>query len=50
MSYYSWFECIRGFGYHDQTLEDVVSRHANLSLELPADYSAVSQVIDWAIG
>jgi threonine synthase len=37
-------------GYHDRTLEDVVSRHANPPLELPADYLAVSQAIDWAIG
>ncbi len=37
-------------GYHDQTLEDVVSRHANPPLELPADYLAVSQAIDRAIG
>ena len=37
-------------GYHDQTLEDVVSRHANPPLELPADYPAVSQAIDRAIG
>ncbi len=37
-------------GYHDQTLEDVVSRHANPPLELPADYSAVSEAIDQAIG
>jgi threonine synthase len=37
-------------GYHDQTLDGVVSRHANLPLELPADYSAVSEAIDWAIG
>ena len=36
--------------YHDQTLEDVVSRHANPPLELPADYSAVSEAIDQAIG
>jgi threonine synthase len=37
-------------GYHDQTLKDVVARHANPPLELPADYSAVSQAIDRAIG
>jgi threonine synthase len=37
-------------GYHDQTLENVVSRHANPPLELPADYLAVSQAIDQAIG
>jgi threonine synthase len=37
-------------GYHDQTLEDVVSHHANPPLELPADYLAVSQAIDQAIG
>jgi hypothetical protein len=50
MSHHSWLEYIRGFGYHDQTLEAVVSRHSNLPLELPADYSAVSEAIDWAIG
>jgi threonine synthase len=36
-------------GYHDRTLEDVVSRHANPPLELPADYPAVSKAIDLAI-
>jgi hypothetical protein len=50
MSYHSRLEHNRGLGYHDQTLENVVSRHANLPLELPADYSAVSQAIDWTIG
>jgi threonine synthase len=36
-------------GYHDQTLEDVVARHPNPPLELPADYAAVSEAIDRAI-
>jgi threonine synthase len=36
-------------GYHDQTLTDVAARHANPPLELPADYSAVSEAIDRAI-
>ncbi|MCP4540050.1 MAG: threonine synthase [Chloroflexi bacterium] len=35
--------------YHDQTLADVVARGANPPLELPADYSAVSDAIDRAI-
>jgi threonine synthase len=37
-------------GYHDQTLKDVVSRHANPPLELPAEYLAVSEAIDRAVG
>jgi threonine synthase len=37
-------------GYHDQTLEGVVPRFANPPLELPADYAAVSDAIDQAIG
>jgi len=37
-------------GYHDQTLKDIVTRYANPPLELPADYSAVSEAIDRAIG
>ncbi|MBE9508981.1 MAG: threonine synthase [Chloroflexi bacterium] len=37
-------------GYHDQTLEDVVARHANPPLELPASYDAVSEAIDRAFG
>jgi threonine synthase len=37
-------------GYHDQTLEDIVSRHANPPLELPAEYPTVSEAIDRAIG
>jgi len=37
-------------GYHNQTLKDVVSRHTNPPLELPADYLAVSKAIDRAIG
>ena len=36
--------------YHEQTLADVVARHANPPLELPADVQAVSQAIDRAIG
>jgi threonine synthase len=36
-------------GYHDQTLVDVAACHANPALELPADYSAVSEAIDRAI-
>ena len=35
--------------YHEQTLADVVARHANPPLELPADVQAVSQAIDRAI-
>jgi len=37
-------------GYHDQTLDGVVSRYANPPLELPADYDAVSEAIDQAFG
>ncbi len=33
-------------GYHERTLADVVVRHANPPLELPADYSAVQRAID----
>ncbi len=36
-------------GYHDQALEGVAARGANPPLELPADYSAVSDAIDRAI-
>ena len=36
-------------GYHDQTLADIVARHANPPLELPADYPAVSEAIDRAM-
>ena len=36
--------------YHEQTLADVVARHANPPLELPADVQAVSRAIDRAIG
>ena len=36
--------------YHEETLADVVARHANPPLELPADVQAVSQAIDRAIG
>ena len=35
--------------YHESILEDVLSRHANPPLELPADIQAVSQAIDRAI-
>jgi threonine synthase len=35
--------------YHESALEDVLSRHANPPLELPADIQAVSQAIDRAI-
>jgi threonine synthase len=37
-------------GYHDQTLDGVVSRHANPPLELPASYDAVSKTIDEKFG
>jgi len=37
-------------GYHDQALKDVVARHANPPVELPATYKAVSEAIDRAIG
>jgi threonine synthase len=37
-------------GYHDETLADIISRHANPPLELPADAEAVSRAIDGAIG
>ncbi len=33
-------------GYHEGALEDVISRHANPPLELPADYDAVQRAID----
>jgi threonine synthase len=36
-------------GYHDQTLDGVISRYANPPLELAADYSAVSEAIDRAL-
>ncbi len=35
-------------GYHDRALKDVVARHANPPLELPATYEAVSEAIDRA--
>ena len=35
--------------YHESALEDVLSRHSNPPLELPADIQAVSQAIDRAI-
>jgi len=34
--------------YHDEALDDVISRHANPPQELTADYSAVSAAIDRA--
>jgi threonine synthase len=37
-------------GYHDQTLPDVVARHANPPLELPADVSQVKRAIDRVVG
>ncbi|MCR4406182.1 MAG: threonine synthase [Anaerolineae bacterium] len=37
-------------GYHDQNLDEVISRHANPPLELRADYSAVSEAINRAFG
>jgi threonine synthase len=36
-------------GYHEGTLDDVVSRRANPPLELPADLAAVNRAIDGAI-
>jgi threonine synthase len=36
-------------GYHEETLNDVASRHANPPVELPADYDAVQRAIDRAI-
>ncbi len=36
-------------GYHEQRLEDVIARHANPPVELPASYELVSQAIDRAI-
>jgi threonine synthase len=33
-------------GYHEQSLADVVARHANPPLELPADYAAVSRALE----
>jgi len=36
-------------GYHDNALEDVVARHRNPPVELPADYDAVQRAIDRAI-
>ena len=35
--------------YHDEALKNVICRHANPPLELPADYAAVSAAIDRAI-
>lgn len=62
MLYSSWLECVRGcgrrysiydviftgfkVGYHEGTLEDVIARHANPPLELPAEPSAVRKAID----
>jgi threonine synthase len=36
-------------GYHEETLDDVVARHNNPPIELPADYDAVQRAIDDAI-
>jgi len=36
-------------GYHDATLNDVITRHRNPPLELPADYDAVQRAIDGAL-
>jgi threonine synthase len=36
-------------GYHRGTLEGVSSRHANLPVDLPADYEAVRRAIDEAL-
>lgn len=36
-------------GYHERTLQEVVSRYANPPLELPASYDAVSAAIDRAL-
>ncbi|MGC9521440.1 MAG: threonine synthase [Anaerolineae bacterium] len=36
-------------GYHEAALDDVVTRHRNPPVELPADYDAVQQAIDHAI-
>jgi threonine synthase len=36
-------------GYHEGTLADVVARHANPPLELPAELTAVHQAIDRAL-
>ncbi len=62
MLYSSWLECVRGCGRcysicdviftgfkvdnHERTLADVISRHANPPLELPAEPSAVRKAID----
>jgi threonine synthase len=37
-------------GYHRGTLEGVTPRHANLPVELPADFDAVRQAIDEKVG
>jgi threonine synthase len=36
-------------GYHEGSLDDVVARHRNPPVELPADYDAVQRAIDQAI-
>jgi len=36
--------------YHQKSLEDVVSRHANPPIELPADYREVMKVLDKELG
>ena len=35
-------------GYHDLVLNEVVARHANPPVELPADYDAVKRAVDRA--
>ena len=37
-------------GYHDLVLKEVVARHANPPVELPADYDAVKRAVDRAFG
>jgi threonine synthase len=37
-------------GYHDSVLSDVIARHANPPVELPANYDAVRRAIDTAFG
>ena len=36
-------------GYHEETLQEVVARHKNPPVDLPADYDAVQRAIDQAI-
>ena len=37
-------------GYHHQVLSDVIARHANPPVELPANYDTVRSAIDTAFG